>query len=212
MRMITVLFAIWLLLTPQFAVADSGSGLPVASAIPFDDVDPLAMQAEVLQQIATFLQTVHTHWGEGQDTIRRAVTGHLEREDTGVLVFARRLADHDVLEGYDFRDGSLVQGQYMCLQRPVNGLNEFIDYYAVVKEALTTRYGTPAQDRALWENELYQPLPEYWGVAVQMGHLRYAATWETPAGTISIELTGNHHSRLTIEYRGKAPVIQQQTA
>jgi len=31
--------------------------------------------------------------------------------------------------------------------------------------------------------------------------LRYAARRETPDGTISIELTGNHHCRLMIEYQ-----------
>lgn len=57
------------------------------------------------------------------------------------------------------------------------------------------------QDQLVWSNDLYQLLPDYWGVVVQIGHLRYAARWETPEGTISIELTGNHHSRLMIEYQ-----------
>ena len=80
----------------------------------------------------------------------------------------------------------------------------FSDLDAAVKQALTRSYGAPADDRTLWENDLYQPLPDYWGVAVQLGHLRYAARWDTAEGTISLELTGNHHSRLTIEYRSAA--------
>jgi hypothetical protein len=189
---------------PTESWADSSPVLPPPTLeIPFDDDDPAVMQAEVGRQVLTFLQSVQTRLGQSQEVLRRSIDGSIERDEHGTLVYARRLSDHTVLEGYNFLDGGLVRGQYLCLQRPVNGLNEFIDYYAAVKQSLIALYGTPAQDQLLWENELYQPLPDYWGVAVQIGHLRYAARWETPDGTISIELTGNHHSRLAIEYRSK---------
>lgn len=178
--------------------------------IPFDD-DPAVMQAEMERQVLTFLRSVQTHLGQSQETIRRSITGPIERDERGTLVYARRLSDHAVLEGYNFRDGGLVRGEYLCLQRPVNGLNEFIDYYAAVKQSLIASYGIPVQDQLVWDNDLYQPLPDYWGVAVQIGHLRYAARWETPEGTISIELTGNHHSRLLIEYRSKDFIENAQT-
>lgn len=180
--------------------------------IPFDDVDPAVTQAEVTKQIDAFLQNLDAHWGKDRETIRGRVAGTVEREDGGTLVYARALAEHDVLEGYDFRDGSLVRGQYVVLQRPVNGLNEFIDYYAAVKQSLIASYGAPSLDQTIWDNDLYQPLPDYWGVAVQIGHLRYAASWDTAEGTISIELTGNHHSRLMVEYRSKDFVEASQTA
>jgi hypothetical protein len=195
----------------------SGSGAtaafsPQTSEVREDDDDQSVMQAEVTGQIEVFLQRLHSHWGMNQDAIRGRVTGLLAREDSGTLVFARHVADHDVLEGYDFREGSLVRGQYVFLQQPVNGLNEFIDCYAAVKHSLSTRYGAPAQDDTIWNNDLYQPLPDYWGVAVQIGHLRYAATWETADGTITIELTGNHHSRLMIEYRCRGLADRPQAA
>ena len=185
---------------------------PPALNIPFDDIDPAATQAEVSRQVAAFLDTLDRHWGMNQDHLRDLVPGKLERQDPQALVFTRSLADHDVLEGYDFLEGSLVRGRYVCLQRPVNGLNEFLDYYAAVKQSLTDAYGTPKEEVTVWENDLYQPLPDYWGIAVQMGHLHYAATWETPEGTMSMELTGNHHSRLTIEYRSRAFADPARTA
>jgi hypothetical protein len=97
----------------------------------------------------------------------------------------------------------LVRGQYIVLQRPLNGLNEFIGYYHTLKDQLTDTYGTPSQDQIVWENDLYQPLPDYWGVAVMIGHLHYHANWETPEGTMTLELTGNRHSRLFLEYRSR---------
>jgi hypothetical protein len=53
----------------------------------------------------------------------------------------------------------------------------------------------------VWDNDLYQPVPDYWGVAVLIGHLHYHAAWETAEGTITLELTGNRHSRLFLEYK-----------
>ena len=170
------------------------------------------MQAEVSRQMLVFLHTLDSHWGKSPQDIRNQVAGALKWEDRGALVFTRRLADHDVLEGYDFHEGMLVRGRYVFLQRPVNGPNEFIDYYAAVKEALTAAYGPPLDDRTIWENDLYQPLTDYWGIAVQIGHLRYAANWRTPEGTMSIELTGDHHSRLAIEYRSRAFAAPLKTA
>jgi hypothetical protein len=192
--------------------ADSGPLQPAPTLeIPFDDDDPAVMQAEVGRQVSAFVQSVQTRLGQSQETLRRSIHGTIERDEHGTLIYARKLSDHGVLEGYNFLDGSLVRGEYLILQRPVNGLNEFIDYYAVVKRSLTASYGAPAQDQMVWANDLYQPLPDYWGVAVQIGHLRYAARWETPEGTISIELSGNHHSRLLIEYRSKDFIENAQT-
>ncbi|ALA58341.1 hypothetical protein [Nitrospira moscoviensis] len=172
--------------------------------IPFDDVDPAVAQAEVARHVGDFLGILDAQWGADQEAIRGLVTRELERDDGGALIYGGTLLDHRVVEGYDFREGALVRGQYVVLQRPVNGLNEFIEYYAAVKAALTETYGAPHADQTIWNNDLYQTLPDYWGVAVQIGHLRYSATWATLTGDITVELTGNHHSRLTIEYRSKA--------
>lgn len=209
-------FALLLLLSgPAHEVcAESLLTLPPPTYdIPFDDHDEASTQALLAQEVLTFLWTARSYRGEDQATLREAVTGELVRDDRGTLIYSRALADHGVLEGYDFRDGSLVRGQYVFLQRPINRLNEFIDYYATVKQALIDSYGTPTQDQVLWENDLYQPLPDYWGVAVMIGYLRYTAAWETPEGTITVTLTGgDRHSKLKIDYRSRGYVEHQQTA
>lgn len=207
------LLAAVLSLAPALVRAESGAPIPAPTfEMPFDDIDPLAAQAELTQHIARFLDKIQKHWGSSPDSLRSNVTGDLERDEHDALVVTRRFADHGVLEGYKFHGGSLIAGQYLVLQRPVNGLNEFIDYYQALKTALTATYGEPAEDRSIWSNDLYQPLPDYWGIAVQMGHLRYAARWDRPDGTITIELTGNHHSRLMIEYRSTHFIERGRTA
>lgn len=205
MRTLASLVLSMLAALPASLNAETGAPLPPATFdIPFDDIDPVVAQAELNGHITTFLNRLQHHWGSSPGTLRNQVTGDIEQDEREALVVAGNFADHGVLEGYNFREGFLVAGQYLLLQRPVNGLNEFIDYYRALKTALTEQYGQPAEDQTVWTNDLYQPLPDYWGIAVQMGHLRYAASWNTSDGIVTVELTGNHHSRLKIEYRSAA--------
>jgi hypothetical protein len=172
-----------------------------AFSIPFDEEDEATLQAEVARQVLTFLQRVQAHWGQHPEALRLSVAGTVARDEEGTLIYLRNLSDHGVLEGYEFRHESLVRGQYILLQRPINGLNEFIEYYRRLKQLLTTTYGDPTDDQTVWDNDLYQSVPDYWGVAVLIGHLHYHAAWETADGTITLELTGNRHSRLFLEHR-----------
>ena len=81
------------------------------------------------------------------------------------------------LRGYEFHHASLVRGQYILLQRPVNGLNEFIEYYRTLKELLTAKYGSPTNDQTVWTTTSINWFPTIGVVAVLIGHLRYHAAW-----------------------------------
>lgn len=181
-------------------VQETPSGAPEA---PFDEYDPAVMQAEIERQVLEFLQSVQSRWGQSQDALRQALTGRIERDDQSTLVYTRRFSEHTVLEGYNFLDGLLVRGQYLCLQRPVNDVNEFVEYYAALKQSLIALYGVPAEDRMEWENDTFKALPDYWGVAIMMNHLHLAAIWELPEGSIALTLTGNRHSQLTIDFKNR---------
>lgn len=175
---------------------------------PFDDVDDTELQAEVTRQAVVFLDTLHRHWGDAPERVRRAVEGKIERDEPDRLIYLRNIHDHGVLEGYEFRQESLVRGQFIVLQRPLYGLNEFIGYYTSLKQALNAVYGEPKVDQIIWNNDLYQPLPDYWGVAVMIGHLHYYAGWDTADGTITLELTGNRHSKLLLEFKSAHEAAQ----
>jgi len=174
---------------------------PPDFAIPFDEIDEAELQAEISGQVAAFLQTVRSHRGKDKAALRTSMEGDVREDDQSKLIYLRNIGDHGVLEGYEFRLDTLAGGQYVLLQRPLNGLNEFIGYYLTLKRTLTETYGAPADDQVVWDNDLYQPLPDYWGVAVMIGHLRYHASWDTADGTVILELTGDRHSRLSVDYR-----------
>ena len=188
-----------IVIVPMNSLADVAEPAPPPPSASFDDVDDMTVQAEVTQQALDFLATLQRHWGESAERLRTLIAGVIEREQDDTLIYLRNFRDHGVLEGYQFRKESLTCGRYVMVQGPLNGLNEFIGYYASLKGTLQSKYGEPELDRVVWDNDLYQPLPDYWGVAVMIGHLRFHASWNTVDGTIALELTGNRHSRLSLE-------------
>ena len=201
MRGCTLVLVSTIILLPASGRGELAEFGPPPASAPFDEVDEATLQAEVTAEALAFLDRLQRHWGQGPDRLRTVVTGVPSERDDDALVYLRNLHDHGLLEGYEFRKGSLARGQYVVIQRPLNGLNEFIGYYTALKEALSTVYGKPELDRVVWDNDLYHPLPDYWGVAVMVGHLRYHAAWETPEGTLTLNLSGNQYSRLSMEYR-----------
>lgn len=174
---------------------------PPDFVIPFDEIDEAELQTEISKQVVAFLQTVRSHRGKDKAALRTSVAGDVRDDDQSKLIYLRNIGDHGVLEGYEFALDTLARGRYVLLQRPLNGLNEFIGYYLTLKRTLTATYGAPADDQVIWDNDLYQPLPDYWGVAVMIGHLRYQAAWHTADGTVTLELTGDRYSRLSVDYR-----------
>lgn len=205
-----VLTVVCVLMAPAVRAETGPPTPPPTYDIPFDDYDETLIQTEMASQVAAFLETMQRHHGAGAAALRHALHGDLASDEPGKLIFRRSLADHGVIEGYEFKNDALVRGEYRCLQQPINSLNEFIGYYTAVKAALVKVLGAPLQDETVWSNDLYQALPDYWGVAVLIGHLRYAARWDTPQGSISVELTGNRHSRLVIEYHSAESRLSRQ--
>lgn len=203
MRGRTFLFIGLLILVPVSGRGELPTFGPPDAEAPFDDIDDAVLQAEVTKQALNFLETLQRYWGQGPERLKNAVAGPIEREEDSTLIYLRNVHDHGVLEGYEFRKGSLARGQYVIVQRPLNGLNEFIGYYTALKQALSAAYGEPTVDRVVWDNDLYHPLPDYWGVAVMIGHLRYHAVWETSDGTLTLDLSGNRYSRLSMEYSAR---------
>ena len=106
------------------------------------------------------------------------------------------------LKGMSFAMNHWSAANTSCCRGPLNGLNEFIEYYRTLKElAHRSDMGIRRTTRLCGTTISIQPVPDYWGVAVLIGHLHYHAAWETADGTITLELTGNRHSRLFLEYR-----------
>jgi hypothetical protein len=120
---------------------------------------------------------------------------------------------------YIFAKDKLVRAKYIFDQEHEE-LNDFILDFRTAEPPLREKYGKPASEHAVWENDAFQlerlpyldqdralasdilPSDQYAGLSVSLGYLRLFSQWVTPRTRIVHALTGAN-SRIThqIEYR-----------
>jgi hypothetical protein len=80
--------------------------------------------------------------------------------------------------------------------------NTYLDDYRKIKEALTQKFGRPAEERMNWRDNSYKDDFGAWGEAISLGHLELNSRWLTPQTEIQASLKGkNQQVSLTVEYR-----------
>ncbi len=129
-------------------------------------------------------------WGESADLVKKKETASLVGDHRKSLIYQGRVAEIDVYIVYTFRNDRLIEGSYHNQSRH-NDNNAYIDDYNVLKDLLRRKYGSPKIDRAIWTNNDYRNSESEWGKALTLGHLSYAAEWETYDTTISALLWSN---------------------
>jgi len=120
---------------------------------------------------------------------------------------------------YFFAQDKLVRAKYVSNAEHVE-LNDFIVDFRAVEPILMEKYGKPANERAVWENDLYQqerlpyldqdralasdilPSDQNAGLSVSLGYLRLYTQRSRPRTRIAHTLTGENHRIVhQIEYR-----------
>ena len=120
---------------------------------------------------------------------------------------------------YIFAKDRLVRARYL-LEAEHRELNDYIGDYKTVEPLLKEKYGKPASERAIWEDDSTQLEPKSYldqdratpaniltsdalvGLAVSLGHLRLLTEWAGARTKVFHALTGENR-RIThqIEYR-----------
>ena len=123
---------------------------------------------------------------------------------------------------YIFADDKLVRAKYVSNAEHTE-LNDFIADFSAVEQLLLARFGKPATERAVWDNDLYQqeklpyldqdralasdilPSDQQAGLSVSLGYLRLITRRITADTKVIHALTGqNNHITHQIEYRSVA--------
>ena len=163
-------------------------------------------------------------WGMSQAQVMATEPDHpVEvRQENGEVVVRYDPAKTADLTGrliYFFVHNRLVRAKYVSSAEHVE-LNDFIVDFRALEPVLMEKYGKPANERAVWENDLYQqerlpyldqdralpsdilPSDPNVGLSVSLGYLRLYTQRSNAHTKIVHTLTGRDH-RIThqVEYR-----------
>jgi hypothetical protein len=120
---------------------------------------------------------------------------------------------------YIFANDKLVRAKYVSNSEH-SELNDFIVDFKAIEPILMEKYGKPANERAVWENDLYQqerlpyldqdralpsdilPSDQNAGLSISLGYLKLYAQRSNASTKIVHTLTGENHRIIhQIEYR-----------
>lgn len=142
----------------------------------------------------------NTCWGMTRKRVKKAETNELFHEEDHYLLYRGKIADLDCCIIYGLVEDRLVRARYVITEEHPNR-NDYISDHETIKEALTVKYGEPADDQVVWSADLYKEDDDDWGVSVSLGHLVFGCDWSTNSTDILLMLCGeNYEISFVVEY------------
>lgn len=144
----------------------------------------------------------HTKWGMTQDEVMDSEAKMVPVEKNRQFIrYKTQILGKNVELLYLFAANKLIGSSYKLDDNYLNS-QHFITTYKQFKQALIRKYGQPNEDTADWLNEAYKIDRKKWGLALSLGHTKYASLWNTNHTTIESSLQENNHSVLClVEYK-----------
>ncbi len=139
-------------------------------------------------------------WGMTRKRVKQAETSELYYEEDQYLLYRGKIAELDCCIVYRLVEDRLVRARYVITEEHSNR-NDYISDYETIKEALTVKYGDPADDQVVWSADLYKEDDDDWGVSVSLGHLVFGCDWSTSSTDVLLMLCGeNYEISFVVEY------------
>jgi len=133
-----------------------------------------------------------TKWGMTKEQVKATESVKLTGATDTLLNYSSEIAGMNATIGFSFSEDKLYRASYAFNEEHTNK-NNYISDYENVKEILTREYGSPKSDSSEWRNDLYENDPQYWGLAISLGHVVYLTTWETETTEILLILGGDNY-------------------
>ena len=144
--------------------------------------------------------------------VKASEAGESRHEEVDYIDFEVKIGRFKCLAVYIFVGDQLVRGKYLVLDTYQNR-NNYLNAYDELKDSISKKYGSPAEDNTYWLNDLYKDDYSEWGMAVSCGHLSSFSSWDTPDSKINVALYGeNFEVTVSVEYEGKAFTRVEQLA
>jgi len=146
----------------------------------------------------------HTRWGMTQDEVIGSEEKLVPVEKSRNLIrYKMQILNKNVELLYLFSLNKLIGSSYKLDDNYLNS-QHFITTYNKFKKALVRKYGRPDAETTDWLNKTYKVNRKKWGLALSLGHTKYASIWNTNHTTIESNLLENNHNVLCfVEYKSK---------
>ena len=144
----------------------------------------------------------HTRWGMSQADVISSEGKLVPVEKTENLIrYKTRVLSRNVELIYFFAMDKLIGSTYKLDDNFLNS-QHFLSTYRNFKQQLTRKYGQPDTETTIWLDDTYRVNPRKWGLALSLGHTKYAAVWHTNDSTIESSLTeDNNYVMCLVEYK-----------
>lgn len=148
-----------------------------------------------------------SHWGDSYGEVVESeqldIFTEADRSGIKILAYKTDVGGLNATMVYLFAADKLYTAKYIFIEKHTNK-NDYINNYNTIKQILTNKYGTPAEDETLWRNNLFKDEPEQYGTALSIGHLVYYSSWNLEKTEISLFINGdNFEVSHTLEYASK---------
>lgn len=143
------------------------------------------------------------NWGDTIEKVKASETaeylGVSTNEAGTMMVYEGKVADYNANIVYYFdTNGNLYQGVY-DLTDSYNQGSMYITIYNSLKDALASKYGSPATDNVVKQSHLADRTDE--GNALVLGYTTYATRWNADNQTIYLGMSSiNYDVFITIQY------------
>jgi hypothetical protein len=189
----------------SLTVQDNQTTLVTSSALPSPTATVTPSPSPIVTPFTGEITFRNSGWGMNFEQVKTAETEAVQldsSESEGAILYKTNLDSLDTRILYSFFEGELYRASYMV--NVSDNLGMFTEYDNL-KTMLSEKYGSPIEDRKLWEGVLFKNSPESWDTAVATDKLRLITTWETDNTEIAMLLYGDGlYPLLTIEYRSVA--------
>lgn len=173
--------------------------------------DQIVNEQEVKQQVPSGSEKYDfrkTNWGMSKEEAKATEDKKPSNEDDTIIIYENvEIIGRNFFCSYHFMQNKLYSSHYSIgtiLGEVHTNKNDYIDDYESLKKLITKKYGKPEKDAVIWKNDLFKNNKQDWGTAISIGHLSYAALWETPTTEIGVALGGNNYEIwLSVGYDSK---------
>lgn len=142
-------------------------------------------------------------WGTPYEKVITAETDLLKNKGNGQLIYHTQLAGLNCDAVYTFVHNILVRGAYEVTTNHLQ-TNQYLISHDQLKQLLIDKYGSPNQDRTIWNDDTFMKNTDRLGFALSRGDVSFYTRWETVGTDIVLSMTsGELDINTSIDYTSK---------